>query len=560
VIFAGGFGASGASNVVDIYDETTNSWTTTTLSQPRAWLAAATVGTKVFFAGGYQSSSGESNVIDIYDISTGTWTTAALSIARSNVAVAVIGSSVFFAGGETSTIYPNIGYSNVVDIYNNDTNTWTTATLSLARSELAAASLGGKAFFAGGVYESDSYFTDVVDIYDMSCTPPVIKVSPSVSICAGDTVHLSASGATTYSWKPATGLVDTTGNKIVARPMVTTVYTVKGTTIVNCSNTKTVTVTVKDLPVFTVSPTLAICAGASTPIAAVGEFGYTWSPAESLSAAIGNTVIASPTTTTVYKVTATGSNGCSSSKTIEVRINSLPILGLTNNVSICKGDSTNLIASGASTYSWSPATGLSATTGNKVKASPSLTTNYLVSGTDQNNCTSTKNVTVNVKEVPAKPTITSARTDSGDILLIISSSTSGNQWYKDNEMIQGATSQILPIQSGGTFSVQANLDGCLSPMSDQFPVIITQIQESSDNSGAFIYPNPVEKILKIDWSKFKIDQSIEVTIFDLTGRPVLETNLSFESNILNVGDLSPGVYVLRARQGNMNCGVSFLKN
>ena len=41
-------------------------------------------------------------------------------------------------------------YSNVVDVYNGATGAWSTAQLSVARSSLAAASVGNVALFAGG--------------------------------------------------------------------------------------------------------------------------------------------------------------------------------------------------------------------------------------------------------------------------------------------------------------------------------------------------------------------------------------------------------------------------
>jgi hypothetical protein len=42
------------------------------------------------------------------------------------------------------------GHSNVVDLYNSASGTWSTAQLSVARSNLAATSVGNVAIFAGG--------------------------------------------------------------------------------------------------------------------------------------------------------------------------------------------------------------------------------------------------------------------------------------------------------------------------------------------------------------------------------------------------------------------------
>jgi Pregnancy-associated plasma protein-A/Secretion system C-terminal sorting domain len=65
------------------------------------------------------------------------------------------------------------------------------------------------------------------------------------------------------------------------------------------------------------------------------------------------------------------------------------------NPTILQGNSTVLTASGASTYVWSPATGLSATTGATVTASPTVTTVYTITGTN-GACSGTETATVSV--------------------------------------------------------------------------------------------------------------------------------------------------------------------
>ncbi len=162
ILFAGGYTGSSYSNVVDIYNTSTNTWSTTTLSQARDVPAASSVGNDIFFGGGYTGSSA-SNVVDIYNTSTSTWTTASLSQARYNLAVACAGNDVLFAGGETTSGAP----SNVVDIYNTSTSVWSTATLSQARYNLAATSVNNDVLFAGGETTSGAP-SNVVDIYNTS--------------------------------------------------------------------------------------------------------------------------------------------------------------------------------------------------------------------------------------------------------------------------------------------------------------------------------------------------------------------------------------------------------
>ena len=124
--FAGGATSSGPSSVVDIYNTVSNTWSTANLSQARYDIAATSLGNEVFFAGGI-SSSGVSNVVDIYNTVSNTWTTAALSQARYGLSATAVGNDVIFASGLNGN-----ADSNVVDIYNTVSNTWTTATLAVA--------------------------------------------------------------------------------------------------------------------------------------------------------------------------------------------------------------------------------------------------------------------------------------------------------------------------------------------------------------------------------------------------------------------------------------------
>lgn len=80
-----------------------------------------------------------------------------------------------------------------------------------------------------------------------------------------------------------------------------------------------------------------------------------------------------------------------------------------NTAYVCLGDSITLTATGAGNYTWSPATGLSSTTGACVKASPTTTTTYTVTGVTEQNCTSTVTVPVTVLRPPVA-TITALTT------------------------------------------------------------------------------------------------------------------------------------------------------
>jgi Concanavalin A-like lectin/glucanases superfamily/Secretion system C-terminal sorting domain len=69
-------------------------------------------------------------------------------------------------------------------------------------------------------------------------------------------------------------------------------------------------------------------------------------------------------------------------------------------VPICAGASTPLSASGANTYAWSPALGLSGTTGANVTATPAATQTYTCVGTNAVGCTGSSTVQVVVNPLP----------------------------------------------------------------------------------------------------------------------------------------------------------------
>ncbi|MEJ5105839.1 choice-of-anchor L domain-containing protein [Chryseobacterium sp. MYb328] len=72
-------------------------------------------------------------------------------------------------------------------------------------------------------------------------TLPIISISASsLTICQGDSVIITASGATTYTWSGLSG----TGNTQTVAPTITTTYSVTGTNPNSCSSTTTITIKV----------------------------------------------------------------------------------------------------------------------------------------------------------------------------------------------------------------------------------------------------------------------------------------------------------------------------
>lgn len=115
------------------------------------------------------------------------------------------------------------------------------------------------------------------------------------------------------------------------------------------------------------------------------------------------------TTTTYYRaVLSCFYSGLTDSASVKITINPLPVITVTpDGGAICAtGTGIDMTASGGVSYTWSPASGLSTTTGPLVTANPPATTIYTVTGTDANGCVNTHASTVTVTNAPAAFTIT----------------------------------------------------------------------------------------------------------------------------------------------------------
>ncbi len=244
------------------------------------------------------------------------------------------------------------------------------------------------------------WFFDTTITFTTNCIPLLASISPTnPAVCAGGSITLSGSGGTHFQW--STG--DTTSSTTIS-PLVPTVVTLTVWTD-NCSPVST-SVTVGINPVFNVSVTVIgtnpSCNSASVVLTATpGAASYSWTPTTYLSATNTMTVSATNVTSSMtYFVTATGSNGCSGTGSATVVVNPTPPVSVSAlPSSVCAGQQSVLTASGASTFSWTPFSSLSSSTGSSVTATPTGTTTYTVTG-NALSCTATAQVTLTVNPIP----------------------------------------------------------------------------------------------------------------------------------------------------------------
>ncbi len=289
---------------------------------------------------------------------------------------------------------------------------------------------------------------------------PTVTVT-NLTICSGNSVTLTAGGASTYSW--STGALT---NTILISPSSTTSYSVIGTLSL-CSNTAISTVSVVATPTISLA-SQTICAGQTATFTGVGATSYTWLPGSST----GTTFTIAPITTTV--ITIKGANGtCTAQATASLTIGSGITIAV-NSPTICSGQTATLTASGATTYSWS-----SGSTSGTITINPTTTTIYTITGSS-GICLGATTATVTVKPIPiiafVSPTICSCSQPT----LNLSGVTSVTVSPVPLSIIGGTTIVCGSICSNTNYTVTGSNGSCLT--TSIIPVIVTPTPTLTVNS------------------------------------------------------------------------------
>lgn len=246
---------------------------------------------------------------------------------------------------------------------------------------------------------------------------PAAPTVSGVSICAGTTASLTASGSSgSYQWYDAAS----GGNLLAPSATYTTVPLNSNTTYYvqamngSCAGPRTaVTVTVNGIPDNPTIVGASICSGNSATLTATAPGGtYVWWDSPSDGASFGSGIAYNTgtlNTTTTYYVETTV-NGCKSAgrTAVTVTVNPTPTAPVVNGASICGEESASLsVSSTGETYRWyNAASGGDLLTTGSFYTTPQLntTTSYYISATSAAGCTGSRTtaiVNVTPKQNPA---------------------------------------------------------------------------------------------------------------------------------------------------------------
>lgn len=249
--------------------------------------------------------------------------------------------------------------------------------------------------------------------------------------------------------------------------------------------------------------------------------------------------------------------GCSELDSAEVTItvNPTPVVSVTAGTNpICNGSNTTLNASGAGSYTWSPGTGLSGTTGSSVTANPTSTTTYNVSGTT-GACTGNTTIQIEVLNPPVAVLTSADDTIDCNTSVMYDGSASADVTNFNWTFASGSPStstgsgDVVTYNAAGDFNVQMIVSNtCGSDTSTTTIHVLNNCNagiddESNGISGYYSYPMQGFIIESIQG----FDLNASVQMFNELGQLIFTRYVGDHTNqiIVPTHDLRAGMYIIR---------------
>jgi gliding motility-associated-like protein len=216
--------------------------------------------------------------------------------------------------------------------------------------------------------------------------PPELDIRGKTTICEGEYVSVSVSGASSYKWHDGS-----VSNVYRGKPESNTFYTVTGT-LKGCSKTENVYINVLPLPSLRVEGDTAICEGDSARLFAYGADTYRWSTGVE-----EDYVTIVPSVSATYYLQGTDTYGCKNSISVPILVRNKPSVRiLVESDEVCINTTAELRVEGdAVSYLWS-----NGYTGETIRPFMENTTVYTVEGIDIYGCSNKDARKINVIPLP----------------------------------------------------------------------------------------------------------------------------------------------------------------
>ena len=175
---------------------------------------------------------------------------------------------------------------------------------------------------------------------------------------------------------------------------------------------------------------------------------------------------------------------------------------------------------------------------NNVAFAPSTTATYTVTGTGVNGCENVDQVTVVVNATPVA-TISVIN----DVTLAASPAGMNYQWINcasGTDAPNGSTANFTALANGSYAVIVTSAEGC-SDQSD-CEIIAAVSLEQIANIEMSVQPNPTAGELTIS---MPTELSAQAQVFDAQGKLVIDNSNVSNGSILNLSNMTTGVYMVR---------------
>ena len=356
---------------------------------------------------------------------------------------------------------------------------------------------------------------------------PTVDAGANLTVCASDTITLTASGASTYSWN----------NNVVngvdfVQTANTVTYTVVGIDANNCSNSDSLIIVVNPLPTVSAGSTIEVCADA-IPVNLVAtstdaSISFVWNTG----AQTPNTQVS---TAGIYTVTATNTFGCTKNASVEVILNAMPIVTIQGASQVCSNDLPLTLTAQATTagtnYLWS-----NQQTTSTIQVTS--TGSYSLTFTDENNCVGKDTLMVTVNNSPNVNAGLDLTVCEYDFPVTVNATGNGSSILWNT----GAAAPFISVTQAGTYTVTTTAsNGCQA--TDAMQVFSDDCASLTEESFTFsVYPNPTSEMVTITST---LNTEASILVYNLEGKIVQQALISGNEKQLNLDDLSNGTYILK---------------
>ena len=356
---------------------------------------------------------------------------------------------------------------------------------------------------------------------------PTVDAGSNLTVCASDTITLTAIGASSYSWN----------NNVVngvdfVQTADTVTYTVVGVDANNCSNSDSLVVVVNPLPNVSAGSTIEVCAN-EIPVNLVAtstdaSISFVWNTG----AQTPNTQVS---TAGIYTVTASNTFGCTKNASVEVILNALPVVNILGASQVCSNDLPLTLSAQATTtgtnYLWS-----NQQTTSTIQVSSAGS--YLLTFTDENNCVGKDTLIVTVNNSPNVNAGLDLTVCEYDFPITVNATGNGSTILWNT----GATTPFISVTQAGTYTVTTTAsNGCQA--TDTMEVFTDECASLTEESIAFsVYPNPTSEMLTITST---LNTEASIFVYNLEGKIVQQASILGNEKQINLADLSSGTYLLK---------------